>query len=782
MQNEFLKLKKEYLDREYGFLNKEQREAVFNVSGPLLILAGAGSGKTTVIVNRIAYLVKYGNAYFSEKMPYGLTEQELSLLKEPTANKDEIADIIKANPVKAWTILAITFTNKAAKELKERIVKLLGATGEDVWASTFHSSCVRILRKDIEKLGYNKDFTIYDTDDSLRVIKDCFKQLFIEEKNITPKAVLGAISKAKDEMIMADYYLKLYEHDYRLRIIGKIYELYQKRLREANALDFDDIILLTVKLLSENAEVREFYQNKFRHILVDEYQDTNRLQYKLVSLLCGENGNICVVGDDDQSIYKFRGATIENILSFENRFKDAKVIRLEQNYRSVQNILSAANSVIANNMGRKGKNLWTENGEGKKIVVYRALNQDDEGGFIARTIAALISGGEYKLSDFAVLYRTNAQNRSLSIALTNKSIPNRVIGGTRFYDRKEIKDMLAYLSVISNPKDNLRLKRIINEPSRKIGSSTLEQAQIIADSLGLSVFETISRADEIPSLKRASNPLRSFCNIIDALIAKKDSTPLNELYDELIEASGYATMLKNENSTEANDRLANITELSSGIIEYMQKTEEPSLAGFLEEVSLVADIDNFDSGAEAVTLMTLHSAKGLEFPVVFITGAEEGLFPSGMSFNSPDEIEEERRLAYVGITRAKKLLYLLHTEERTLYGATQRNRVSRFVTEIPPHLKEEAGFVEKRTTTPWAVSSPNRNDPVGVTKPKAPFGGATPTSTKTYTSGETVEHKIFGKGLILNVTPMGNDFMLEIAFEKSGTKKIMSNFASLKKV
>ncbi len=783
MQNEFSNLKKHFLENEYSFLNKEQRQAVFNINGALLILAGAGSGKTTVLVQRIAYLIKYGNAYYSEKTPFVLTDNEINLLKNENSNKEEIRELIADNPQKAWTILAITFTNKAANEMKERLIKLLGKDGQDVWASTFHSCCVRILRREIEKIGYNKDFTIYDTDDSLKLIKESLKQLKIDEKKIPPKAILSNISKAKDEMITPTYYKKLYVHDYRLNIIANVYELYQRRLKEANALDFDDIILHTVKLLEENADVLDYYQNRFRYVLVDEYQDTNKLQYKLVSLLAAKNGNICVVGDDDQSIYKFRGATIENILSFEQQFKSVKVIRLEQNYRSVQTILDAANKVISNNTERKGKNLWTANGQGEKIIVHRAFNQDDEGRYIAKTIKDLVINEQYDYNDFAILYRTNAQNRSLSDALTNNQIPNRVIGGTRFYDRKEIKDMLAYLSVIANPNDSVRLKRIINVPSKKIGATTVENTQIVADSLGISIFETINNANEYPLLSRASSSLLNFCNMINKLRILADELPLNELYEELIDLSGYVKMLQDENTSEANDRLENIMELSSSIIEYMKKSDEPTLSGFLEEVSLVADIDNLDSSAKAVNLMTLHSAKGLEFSVVFIAGAEENIFPSGQCFANPNEIEEERRLAYVGITRAKKQLYLLSAQERTLYGMTQRNRISRFVSEIPSHLKEESGIKFNNKNTSWDISS-NENYFEGATKPKTPFGmdKKTPASQNKFNSGDTVEHKVFGKGLIISSNPMGNDTLLEIAFQKSGTKRVMANFAALKKV
>lgn len=781
LEAEYIRLKKAILDKEYSFLNSEQREAVFNVTGPLLILAGAGSGKTTVIVNRIAYLIKYGSAYYDEKAPKGLKEEDIAFLEGylngTETNEDKARALIASNPVKPFTVLAITFTNKAANEMKERLVKMLGCEGEEIWASTFHSACVRILRREIEKLNYSRDFTIYDADDSLRLIKDCIKQLSIDEKNLPPKAICGIISKAKDEMIDANSFLTLYANDYRLRIAGNVYELYQKRLKEANALDFDDLIMLTVKLLSEHEDVREFYRRRFNYVLVDEYQDTNHLQYQLVSLLTGDKGNICVVGDDDQSIYKFRGATIENILNFEDHFKDVKVIRLEQNYRSVQIILDAANNVIRNNTGRKGKKLWTENIRGKKIVVYKAHNQDEESRYIAVTVETFVRSGEYSYSDFAVLYRTNAQNRVLSDQLSAHRIPNRVIGGTRFYDRKEIKDMIAYLSVIANPKDDLRLKRIINEPSRKIGGTTMENAQIVADSLGVSLFEALSRADEYPLIKRAAPQILAFCDMIEELRSKIETLPLNELYEEMLTKSSYIKGLEKEDNYEARDRIENIAELSSAIVEYMQKDEEATLNGFLEEVALVADIDNYDSTAGAVTLMTLHSAKGLEFPVVFITGAEEGLFPSGQAMYNPDDLEEERRLAYVGITRAKQRLYFLTTEQRTLYGTTQYNRVSRFVNEIPSYLKEEEGILAEQkakakrkkisaAATKWQIKMPSSQ---------------TSQSEIGYVAGETVEHKVFGKGLVISATQMGNDIMLEIAFEKTGTKRIMANFANLKK-
>ncbi|MEG1719109.1 MAG: UvrD-helicase domain-containing protein, partial [Clostridia bacterium] len=627
-KDNFIKLKKEYLERKFSFLNENQREGVFNTKGPLLILAGAGSGKTTVIINRIAFLIKYGNAYFEES---NNEKEALELLTDyKSDNDEEIDDLIKCNPIPPYKVLAITFTNKAAKELRERLNKILCDEGSKVWAFTFHSTCVRILRMEIDKLEYSKSFTIYDTDDKIKIIKDCLKQFNLDDKIFIPRQIANIISKCKDSFISPDDYAKKNEGSIREKNISNIYKMYEKKLREANALDFDDLIVKTVQLFEEFPDVLKKYQKKFEYILVDEYQDTNTLQYKLISLLSKKHNNICVVGDDDQSIYKFRGATIENILSFEQQFKNAKVIRLERNYRSTENILKAANKLIENNVDRKGKNLWTDIGDGEKLYLYKAMNQEDEAKFIAKNINYLVNNDTFSLNDIAILYRTNAQNRAISDVLTKANIPNRVVGGVRFYDRAEIKDLLAYLSVISNPSDDLRLKRIINVPARKIGNTTIENILAITILENVSMLTVVENAKDYPSLLRALNSLTNFSNIITSIRAKIDKIPLNELYDEVCEKSGYVSYLENENTQEAKDKLENIAELSSVIVEFMKNNEEPTLAKFLEQVQLLSDIDNYDQASNAVTLMTIHSSKGLEFPVVFISGVEEGIFPSGL--------------------------------------------------------------------------------------------------------------------------------------------------------
>lgn len=778
----YLKLKKELLNKAFSHLNEEQRKAVFTIDGALLILAGAGSGKTTVIVNRIAYMIKYGNAYYSEYIPENITDDDITFmeqcLKDKTDDDDRLCYLLRQRPVVPYSVLAITFTNKAANELKERLLKMIGAGGDDIWASTFHSACVRILRREIDKIGYKKDFTIYDTDDSIKLIKECMKQLNIEDKTFTPKSILGTISKAKDALYTPDMYINEFGSDYRLKRIGAVYKMYQERMKSSNALDFDDLIMLTVKLLQENEETREYYRRRFRYVLVDEYQDTNKSQYKLISLLTGRNGNICVVGDDDQSIYKFRGATIENILKFEEQHDDVSVIKLEQNYRSTQNILDAANEVIKNNLGRKGKNLWTRSGCGEKVTVFKAVDQEAEADYICKTIKKLMNESGFKYNDFAVLYRTNAQSRAIENHMRIFKIPAKVLGGIGFYDRKEIRDMIAYLSVIQNPADTIRLKRIINEPKRGIGDSTLDTVQAIADSLGITPFEVIENADKYQPLSRSKDKLKLFANMINDLREKSQYLPLNELYDELLEATAYEESLKREENYE--ERLEITEELGSAMLIYMNGEDEPSLSGFLEGISLASDSDEYDDADEKVSLMTLHTAKGLEFPVVFIAGMEEGLFPSSMSFDEPDQIEEERRLAYVGITRAKCRLYLLHTSQRTIYGTTIFPQVSRFVKEIPDDLKHN-DYVEKPAAANFSSFSRANNYSLGSFKVDTQNNPEN-VNSEHFEKGERVSHKVFGEGMVLSTVPAGNDVLIEIAFDKVGTKKLMANFAKLKKI
>lgn len=780
-QEQLQALRRQVMEKEFSRMNPMQREAVFTTEGPLLILAGAGSGKTTVLVNRIANIVKYGCAYGAREFSVSLTEEEIRMLEEyrdgTQEYTDEIADLLAVRPAKPWQILAITFTNKAAGELKERLEAMLGPDGQDIWASTFHSACARILRRDGESIGYTSHFTIYDTDDSKRVMKECQRLLNIDDKMLSHKTLLHEISHAKDSLISPEDYLNDAGDDVRLRKIGEAYRLYEKLLRDADAMDFDDMIVNTVKLLEENEEVRTRYQNRFRYVMVDEYQDTNHAQYRLTSLLAGGSGNLCVVGDDDQSIYRFRGATIENILSFEEQYHKAKVIRLEQNYRSTQNILDAANAVISHNTERKGKNLWTANGPGEKIVVDNAFDEQEESTFIADTIMDSVKGGR-KWSDHAVLYRMNAQSNAIERTFVRMGVPYRVIGGHRFYERKEIRDALAYLSVISNPADNIRLRRIINEPKRGIGATTINHAAQIAAGLGLSLYEVISHADEYEQLVRAAPRLRAFTQIIDGLAEAAEELPLNELFEKAMRDTGYLDSLALDRET-YQDRLENIQELSSNLLRYSEDNEEGDLNGFLEEVALMTDIDNYNEEADTVVLMTLHSAKGLEFPVVFIPGMERGIFPGIQSLYSASEMEEERRLAYVGITRAKERLYLTHARTRMLYGSTSHNAPSPFLEEIPEKLVEE----KRKVTLSQQKPSVQR-----AAKPKKTFdhsfGPAAPKPSApagSYRVGDAVGHKLFGRGVVLSAQPMGNDTLLEIAFEKAGTKKLMANFARLTK-
>lgn len=780
-QEQLQALRRQVMEKEFSRMNPMQREAVFTTEGPLLILAGAGSGKTTVLVNRIANIVKYGCAYGAREFSVSLTEEEIRMLEEyrdgTQEYTDEIADLLAVRPAKPWQILAITFTNKAAGELKERLEAMLGPDGQDIWASTFHSTCARILRRDGESIGYTSHFTIYDTDDSKRVMKECQRLLNIDDKMLSHKTLLHEISHAKDSLISPEDYLNDAGDDVRLRKIGEAYRLYEKLLRDADAMDFDDMIVNTVKLLEENEEVRTRYQNRFRYVMVDEYQDTNHAQYRLTSLLAGGSGNLCVVGDDDQSIYRFRGATIENILSFEEQYHKAKVIRLEQNYRSTQNILDAANAVISHNTERKGKNLWTANGPGEKIVVDNAFDEQEESTFIADTIMDSVKGGR-KWSDHAVLYRMNAQSNAIERTFVRMGVPYRVIGGHRFYERKEIRDALAYLSVISNPADNIRLRRIINEPKRGIGATTINHAAQIAAGLGLSLYEVISHADEYEQLVRAAPRLRAFTQIIDGLAEAAEELPLNELFEKAMRDTGYLDSLALDRET-YQDRLENIQELSSNLLRYSEDNEEGDLNGFLEEVALMTDIDNYNEEADTVVLMTLHSAKGLEFPVVFIPGMERGIFPGIQSLYSASEMEEERRLAYVGITRAKERLYLTHARTRMLYGSTSHNAPSPFLEEIPEGIVEE----KRKVTLSQQKPSVQR-----AAKPKKTFdhsfGPAAPKPSApagSYRVGDTVGHKLFGTGVVLSAQPMGNDTLLEIAFEKAGTKKLMANFARLTK-
>lgn len=824
-------LRKEIIRKRFSGLNDMQFKAVTAVKGPLLILAGAGSGKTTVIVNRIAYLIEFGNAYNSDKMNVGFETEPEKLLSAYLAGDSSLYERVKpmlsADAPKPWQILAITFTNKAANELKERLVKMLGDDGNEIWASTFHSACVRILRRYGDRLGYTSHFTIYDTDDSKRVIKDCERRLGIDEKHLPVKSVLNEISKAKDKLEDPEAFgadaAKGY--DARRNEIARVYADYQQQLKDADAMDFDDIIVNTVRLLKQDAEVLDYYQNRFRYIMVDEYQDTNHAQYVLVSLLAGAHHNLCVVGDDDQSIYSFRGANIENILNFEEQNENALVIRLEENYRSTQTILDAANAVIANNRERKGKNLWTSNGCGDKIELHTCPTDTDEGIFVADTVTEL-SEKDYSFSDCAVLYRMNAQSNNIERALVRAGIPYRIIGGHRFYDRKEIKDALAYLAVISNPNDGVRLRRIINEPKRKIGETTVNNVFEISSRLGEPIFSVMNRADEYSALARSASKLKLFTEMIESFRDAAETMGIAELFRLVMNESGYIRSLESEEPTKREERISNLDELYSTLAKYENENgDAATLEGFLEEVALLSDIDNYNADADTVTLMTLHAAKGLEFPVVFLVGMEEGVFPSQQSMYEPTLLEEERRLCYVGITRAKKKLYILNAYSRMQFGKTTMNPPSVFLSEIPSELTENTtptgsgngagyygsfgGFTEKRgryftDSAESYAGAPNRGYSDlsfgGSHYGNSPYGGRsassrtarempkfTPASADKKTPsadikvGDTVIHKKFGKGLVVLAQPLANDLLLEVAFDTCGTKKLMAGAAHLEK-
>ncbi|NLL39825.1 MAG: UvrD-helicase domain-containing protein [Clostridiales bacterium] len=790
----FLKARRRIIAGEFSHLNDMQQEAVMATEGPLLLLAGAGSGKTTVIINRIANILKYGRASDCDEIPPYATEAELEVL-EAYADRatEEIPEDVKSicalERAEPWRVIAITFTNKAADELKSRLEAILGEQALDIWASTFHSACVRILRRDIERLGiYSRNFTIYDTVDSQSLIKRIVKDLELDEKMFPPRTVLTYLSNAKDQMQTAEDFIDQVSktRDIRKKQIGEIYREYTKRMREANALDFDDLILITVKMLSEYEDVREYYSNKFKYVLVDEYQDTNKLQYNLVRLLAGKWNNICVVGDDDQGIYRFRGASIENILSFEDQYKNCRVIRLEQNYRSTGNILDAANAVISMNVARKGKELWTKNERGELITLYRAENESDEAQYVATQILEGFSQG-LNWGDFAVLYRMNAQSNQLEYAFKRNGIPYRVIGGTKFFDRAEIKDMLAYLCVINNTNDDLRLLRIINNPPRGIGAKTVDTVSQIASEGGVPIYEVVKRAREYTELSGAANRLLGFVNLIEDLRsfaytapegeAAQDTQPkprpLDELYEYLLRRTGYIDMLEKKNPQENASRIENIWELKSNIITYMQENEDGSLAGFLDEIALYTDIEQLDESVDSAIMMTMHSAKGLEFPVVFIVGAEEGIFPGVRSIGEPEELEEERRLCYVAITRAKKKLYITAARQRMLFGRTSANRISRFVEEIPDAYmdKVQPGITIIRNT---GFSAPRPK----TEKSRIEWQEKKTVPVTEFRKGDRVHHKAFGEGLLISVTAMGGDALLEIAFDSVGTKRLLCNSAA----
>lgn len=794
-KSEILALRRAVLEKDFARMNDRQKQAVFTVNGPLLILAGAGSGKTTVLINRIANILRYGDAYNSTYLRDDLDENDIAACKAYIENgtplTTETQEHLSVSACAPWRIMAITFTNKAAGELKDRLCAMLGEAANDIWASTFHSTCARVLRRDGERIGYSSHFTVYDTDDQRRLMKSILKELDISEKNITPKSILNEISRAKDSLISPAEYALTVGDDFRLKIISRAYTTYQKRLEDADAMDFDDLINKVVELFKKCPDVLEYYQNRFRYLMVDEYQDTNHAQYTFVRMLAEKSGNLCVVGDDDQSIYKFRGATIENILSFENTFQNATVIRLEQNYRSTQNILDAANAVIEHNTERKGKTLWTQNGTGAMIHLHTAENETDEAERITKIILDGVAAGR-KFSDYAVLYRMNSQSLTFERNFAKSGVPHRIIGGTRFYERREIREMIAYLSVINNPSDEMRLRRIINTPKRSIGDRSVEVAAQIGQQTGETLFEVVSHAKDYPALSRAANKMTLFAAQMQGLIElnNDEKVTLGELYDELVERIDYLNFLKTDDPESAEDRAANVQELASNLRRFEEENPEGTLSDFLEEVSLITDIDNYDNNADSVVLMTVHSAKGLEFPVVFLPGMEENIFPGMASVYVPSEVEEERRLAYVAITRAKEELYIFHAESRMIFGMTNRNRVSRFVEEIPETLVEHT---RSRDYSARPVSMPSFGGakPFGEapkTKSVAEAGGFTPkprvkpAPAGTYRVGDTVLHKAFGTGLIVSATPMANDTLLEVAFDKVGTKKLFANFARLTKV
>ena len=794
-QKAIIELRRRALEREFSRMNDRQKEAVFQVNGPLLILAGAGSGKTTVLVNRAANIVRYGSAYGSDdvsRIDTATAEAVAECLRDNKPLPASLRAALAVDPCPPWRILAITFTNKAANELKERLSAILGAEdGEQVWASTFHSTCARMLRRDADKLGYTSRFTIYDMDDSKRLIKECQKSLNIDDKKISYKAALSEISHAKDSLIGPDEYYRAAGTDPRLTKIGEMYRLYQKRLKDADAMDFDDLIYEAIELFRKEPDVLEHCHNRFRYLMVDEYQDTSHAQYELVRLLTGKSGNLCVVGDDDQSIYQFRGATVENILSFEKTFPNAKVIRLEQNYRSTKTILNAANAVIANNENRKGKTLWTENPQGKKINAHTASSEQDEADYIANIILDETAAGR-KFSDFAVLYRMNSQSNTLERVFTKSSIPHRVLGGHRFFDRKEIRDMVAYLSVVSNPNDEARLLRIINSPKRSIGEKTVVQAQEIASGTGEPLFTVLQHADEFAQLKRSAQKLTAFAGMIQELsdAAASGDRSLAELYGMLLEKTGYIEALAASGEADAQDRIDNVNELASHLVRFSEENgSDASLSDYLAEVQLLADIDNYDASSDSVVMMTMHSAKGLEFPVVFLPGFEEGIFPGVQVMFNPKEIEEERRLAYVAITRAKQELHIVNADSRMLFGSTQRNRPSRFLQEIPSELVEFSRSDSWKAPGFGNTPSASFGTFHRTVPPSAPaHGGFVPAApapkpqpSVTFKTGDNVFHRTFGVGVVLSASPMGNDTLLEIAFDKAGTKKLMANFARLEK-
>ena len=780
LEQRFLAARSAYIAGQFGKLNPMQRQAVLTTEGPLLLLAGAGSGKTTVLINRIANLMRFGRGSDTQEIPVALTEEDVAFLETQADTDSARADALCAvEPAVPWSIIAITFTNKAAGELKDRLSLLLGPQAQDIWAMTFHSACCRILRRDIDRMGYTNHFTIYDTSDSERIMKEILKDMDLDDKTFPPRYVLGAISREKDNMVSPQQMLARGESsgDYRVLHIARAYEKYQTRLKDNNALDFDDIIYITVQLLQQHQDVREYYQRKFRYVLVDEYQDTNHMQYLLTSLLAGGRENICVVGDDDQSIYRFRGATIENILNFEKQYKGARAIRLEQNYRSTQSILNAANAVISHNLGRKGKQLWTANGQGDPITVFEASDEGAEANFVAGKIIAGSQGKNFK--DYAILYRTNAQSNALEFSMKRNGIPYRVIGGTRFFDRAEIKDMLSYLCVINNRTDDLRLKRIINNPPRGLGPKTIEMASRLAEAERKPLYQVVSDPYSYGPLEKSAMKLLQFSAMIEGMAQLLDEgMSLPDFYEELLIRSGYVDMLSAKDTEENKTRLENVRELKSSINTYVENTPEPTLAGFLEEIALYTDIEQYNEGDDAVVMMTMHAAKGLEFPHVFLVGFEDGLFPGMRAIGDAEEMEEERRLCYVAITRAKESLAISYARQRMIYGRTSAAMASRFLKEIPEEcVVRRGGFRAVQERAPAAERPAYGRKPAAPSVLRAPAPVAAAPSLE-LNKGDMVLHAAFGRGMVLSVMKMGGDALLEIAFDDIGTKKLMLKTAS----
>ena len=783
-EQQCIALKRKAFQTYFSSLNEQQQKAVFSVNGPVLVLAGAGSGKTTAIISRIVNMIYFGDGY--AKADGFLPEEDAVWLQDYIDGKAEtdverLREILAIAPIRQWNILAITFTNKAAGEMRARLASTLGEEiAASVNASTFHSACVRILRRSITLLGYDSDFAIYDADDARRLMKNCLSDVNVSEKQFPPRSVIQEISRAKDAMISPAEMLEDAGGDYRKMMIAKLYGVYQQHLRASNALDFDDIIYLTVELFRRFPEELAKYQYRFPYVLVDEYQDTNHAQYQLISLLTHASGNLCVVGDDDQSIYRFRGATIENILGFEEEFPQCTVIRLEQNYRSTQNILDAANSVIANNDGRKSKHLWTDAGAGEKITWYKAADESDESAYVSKKILENVKQGA-KYGDHAILYRMNAQSNMLERALVRSGVPYRIYGGTRFYDRKEIRDIIAYMSIVENPNDRVRFERIVNEPKRGIGDATLSLLQDITQDLHLSPLEVMRNADQYPVLSKKMNALKKFAVMWDELIEAERELPLEKFLDVVLEKTGYRAALE-QMGEEGTFRLENVEELKSSILTYQNEAEEPSLGGFLEEISLYTDVDKYEPEQDVVMLMTVHSAKGLEFQNVFLVGMEQGVFPGNRSLDSREDLEEERRLAYVALTRAKKKLTLTTAASRMLFGMTMRNLPSQFLTEIDRQLIEQEasqrqsrrGISADKLESVQSISLQRQMASAKPQKYKA--------EPKEFHVGERVRHATFGDGTVLAITKMANDAMLEVGFDQVGTKRLMASHPKIKKL